>query len=133
MSDWAIATRLRPSPCCDSAKTASAIASFFAEGRPPVEPIADKARILLDFPDKTYIGSFGRDAKFEVGIDADGFLLKFVRGGEKKRTFELHVHPRLMADIVTELAEALRQHPIEDGQQRERLLAGFKEIEKALS
>jgi hypothetical protein len=34
---------------------------------------------------------------------------------------------------VTELAEALRQHPIEDGQQREHLLAGFKEIEKALS
>ena len=98
-----------------------------------MEPIADKARILLDFPDKTYIGSFGRDAKFEVGIEADSFLLKFVRGGENRRTLELNVHPRLMADIVTELAEALRQHPIEDAQQRERLLAGFKAIEKALS
>jgi Ser/Thr protein kinase RdoA (MazF antagonist) len=98
-----------------------------------MEPIPDKARISLDFPDKTYIGSFGRDAKFEVAIDADSFLLKFVRGGEKRRTFELHVHPRLMTDIVMGLAEALRQHPIEDAQQRESLLAGFKAIEKALS
>jgi len=98
-----------------------------------MEPIVDKARISLDFPDKTYIGSFGRDAKFEVCIEADRFLLKFLRGGEKKRTFELHLHPRLMADIVAELAEALQQHPIEDAQRRERLLAGIKAIEKALS
>ena len=98
-----------------------------------MQPIADKAEISLDFPDKTYIGAFGRDSRFGVSADRDGLLLKLVHGGEQRRVFELHLHPRLLADILAELAEHLHQHPIVDEETKQRLLAGIKANEDALT
>lgn len=98
-----------------------------------MQPIADKAEISLDFPDKTYIGAFGRDSRFGVSADAEGMLLKLAHGGEHKRLFELHIHPRLMGDMLLELAEHLAAHPIEEGEARERLQAGIAAIERALA
>ena len=34
------------------------------------KPIADKAEITLEYPDKLYIGTFGSSSRFEAHIDA---------------------------------------------------------------
>jgi len=98
-----------------------------------MQPIADRAEISLDFPDKTYIGAFGRDSRFGLSADGDGLLLKLAHGGEQKRLFELHIHPLLMGDMLIELAEHLQAHPLADSDVKERLLAGIHAIERALA
>ena len=50
-----------------------------------VKPITDKAEVSIDFPDKTYVGSFTRHSGFEAEADAEGVALKLVRAGEDRR------------------------------------------------
>ena len=97
-----------------------------------MQPIADKAEISLDFPDKTYMGAFGRDARFAISADAQGMLLKLLHGGAQKRVFEMHIHPKLMGDLLLELAGHLETHPLPEGEAKERLTAGIAAIEQAL-
>ena len=65
-----------------------------------MKPIADKAEVSIDFPDKVYMGSFGRESGFEVRIEPDAMLLKLVRRGEHRRIVEFHLHYHLLADIL---------------------------------
>jgi hypothetical protein len=67
-----------------------------------MKPIHDKAAVALNFPDKVYMGTFGRDSKFEATVEDDGLRLKLVRPGEEKRVFEMHIHHYLLADIIAE-------------------------------
>jgi hypothetical protein len=34
-----------------------------------LHPISDKAEVFVDFPDKAYIGSFGRHSQFDAYAD----------------------------------------------------------------
>jgi len=76
-----------------------------------MKPITDKAEFSIDFPEKAYMGSFGRDSGFEVKADPEEALLKLVRAGEDRREVAMHLHYYLLADVLGELANALKAMP----------------------
>jgi hypothetical protein len=43
------------------------------------KPIADKAEIALEYPDKLYVGTFERTSRFEAHLDLTGIALIFER------------------------------------------------------
>ena len=80
-----------------------------------MKPIADKAEVSIDFPDKVYMGSFGRESGFEVRIEPEAMLLKLARRGEHRRIVEFHLHYHLLADVLRELAGAIAAgSPVDD-------------------
>jgi hypothetical protein len=80
-----------------------------------MHPIADKAEVAIDFPDKFYSGGFGRDSAFEARAEADGVLIRLVRAGSDRREAEIHLHHFLLASILDDLAASLAQRePIDD-------------------
>jgi hypothetical protein len=46
-----------------------------------LHPIIDKAEVSVDFPDKAYIGSFGRHSQFDAYADVDSVAVRLVRPG----------------------------------------------------
>src|SRR5262245_15813639 len=77
-----------------------------------MKPITDRAEVSIDFPEKAYMGSFGRDSRFEVSAGADVAAIKLARSGhEEKRVVEFHIHYYLLADILAELARVIASHP----------------------
>ena len=77
--------------------------------------ISDKAEVAIDFPDKFYVGGFGRDAEFEVRAEEDAVLIRLVRSGTEKRRVDIHLHYFLFASILEELAASIAQRkPIDD-------------------
>ena len=97
-----------------------------------MKSITDKAEVSIDFPDKAYMGSFGRDAEFQAGVDDTGVLLKLTRTGDDRRTVEVHLHYYLFADILADLAAAIAKHPI-DKAHRRPLLEASKALQRALA
>lgn len=80
-----------------------------------MHPIADKAEVAIDFPDKFYSGGFGRDCKFEARADADEMLIRLVRSEGEKRAVQIHLHHFLFAAILEDLAHSLAQRePIDE-------------------
>lgn len=73
------------------------------------QPITDKAEVSIDFPDKYYVGAFGRGATFDVIADDDGIHLHLDRSGQERRRVGLHIHYPLLAEILVATAEAIRQ------------------------
>jgi len=49
-----------------------------------LHPISDKAEVSVDFPDKAYIGSFGRHSQFDAYADDDGVAVRLVRRLQKR-------------------------------------------------
>ena len=76
-----------------------------------MKPVADRAEVAIDFPDKAYMGAFGRDSGFEVRTDADEVLVKLLRSGEQRREVSIHLHYYLLADILAEMARAVGEGP----------------------
>ena len=68
-----------------------------------LHPIADKAEVSVDFPDKAYMGSFGRHSQFDAYADTDSVAIKLVRPGEDRREAVMHLHYGLLAEILAEL------------------------------
>jgi hypothetical protein len=64
----------------------------------PLHPIRDKAEVSVDFPDKAYIGSFGRHSQFDAYADADSVAIRLVRPGEDRRKAVVHLHHGLLAE-----------------------------------
>ena len=62
-----------------------------------LHPIADKAEVSVDFPDKAYMGSFGRHSQFDAYADVDSVAIKLVRPGEDRREAVVHLHYGLLA------------------------------------
>jgi hypothetical protein len=98
-----------------------------------MKPITDKAEVSIDFPDKAYIGSFGRHSGFDVSADAEGVTLKLSRPGEDRRTAEIHLHYYLCADVLAELAKAIAARPAIDESHRDPMLKSVKKLAWALS
>lgn len=98
-----------------------------------MKPITDKAEVSIDFPDKAYVGSFGRHSGFEVSADALGVTLKLSRPGEDRRSAEIYLHYYLCADILAELARAITARPPIDEAHREPMQTSAKELARALS
>jgi hypothetical protein len=73
------------------------------------KPIPDKAEITLEFPDKLYLGSFGRSSRFDARLDNTGVSLVFDCPGDAETRKSVHIHIRfeLFADILRTLAETV--------------------------
>jgi hypothetical protein len=94
-------------------------------------PITDKAEVSIDFPDKFYVGSFGRGSRFDVTADAEGVHIHLDRTGEEKRHVGFHVHYPLLADILRAMAEAVVKQDGIEPWQRDKLkdaLAAWKKL-----
>src|SRR6516162_11207841 len=72
-----------------------------------MHPIADKAEVSVDFPDKAYMGSFSGHSQFDAYADTDGVAIRLVRPGGDRREAMVHLHYGLLAGILAELARSL--------------------------
>jgi hypothetical protein len=97
-----------------------------------MKPIVDKAEVAIDFPDKTYYGTFSRDSGFDVACDAERVRLRLSHPGTDQRTAEIHLHYYLLADIVAALAQALGEAPPIDDAHRAELQTAAEALQKVL-
>ncbi|MGD0024770.1 MAG: hypothetical protein ABSC37_09120, partial [Xanthobacteraceae bacterium] len=74
-----------------------------------MKPIPDKAEIVLEYPDKFYIGTFERSSRFEAHLDKTGIALTLYRGGDDsdRRSVRMHIHYALFAEILRDLAKTV--------------------------
>ena len=105
---------------------------FSRERSASMHPIADKAEVAIDFPDKFYVGCFGRDSSFEARAEDDGVLIPMVRSSGEKRFADIHLHHFLLAGILDELARSLTEREPIDATHREPLLAAARGFAAAL-
>jgi hypothetical protein len=97
-----------------------------------LHPIADKAEVSVDFPDKAYMGSFGRHSQFDAYADIDNVAIKLVRPGEDRREVMVHLHYGLLAEILTELARSLAARDPIDEFHRKELSDAAKQLSATL-
>ena len=97
-----------------------------------LHPISDKAEVSVDFPDKAYIGSFGRHSQFDAYADDDSVAIRLVRPGEDRREAVMHLHYGLLADILVELAKSLASRAQLDEQHRNDLNEAAKQLCRSL-
>ena len=97
-----------------------------------LHPIADKAEVSVEFPDKAYLGNFGRHSQFDAYADADSVAIRLVRPGEDRREAVVHLHYGLLADILGELARSLASRDPLDEQHRNELSAAAKQLAASL-
>ncbi|MBX9778287.1 MAG: hypothetical protein K2Y71_28215 [Xanthobacteraceae bacterium] len=86
-------------------------------------PIPDKAEIALEYPDKLYIGTFERTARFDAHLDEAGISLSLHRTGDAdvRKTVRMHIHYGLFAEILRDLAKTVSALPPADEAHREAL------------
>jgi hypothetical protein len=97
-----------------------------------LHPIADKAEVSVDFPDKAYLGNFSRHSQFDAYADADSVAIRLVRPGEDRREAMVHLHYGLLADILAELARSLAARDPLDDQHRIELSVAAKLLAASL-
>jgi len=97
-----------------------------------MKSISDKAEVSVDFPDKTYMGSFGRESSFDVKVEADEVLLRLVRAGAERREIAVHLHYYLLADILKEIGQGLAGHDFLDESHRAALSDGVAALAASL-
>src|SRR5690348_4646626 len=97
-----------------------------------LHPITDKAEVSVDFPDKAYMGSFGRHSQFDAYADADSVAIKLVRPGEDRREAVVHLHYGLLAEILAELGRSLAARDQVDEQHRQELSEAVMQLAVAL-
>ena len=97
-----------------------------------MKPVADKAEVSVDFPDKTYMGSFGHEAEFDVRSEDDGVVLKLLRRGAERREVSIHMHYYLLADVIGAMAELFAAQPAIDEAHREPLFDAANALRSAL-
>ena len=71
------------------------------------DPIPDKAEVSIDFPTKFYMGTFGRESRFDVTADAGGVHVHLDRSGEQRRHVGFHLHYGVLAGVLRALGDAL--------------------------
>ena len=87
-----------------------------------MKSVIDQATVSIDFPDKAYMGSFGRNCGFDVLADAEEVMIKIVRAGEDRREVAMHLNYYLLADILAEMGTTLDRAPPLDAAHRDRLV-----------
>lgn len=75
------------------------------------KPIIDKAEVSIDFPDKFYMGSFGRGSKLDVAADADGVHIHLERAGEQHRKAGFHLQYHLLVEVIEAVADEISAMP----------------------
>ena len=97
-----------------------------------MHPIADKAEIAVDFPDKLYMGQFGRHSSFEAAIETAGVLIRLSRQDDERREVQIHLHYLLFADVLAEIARSITSHPPIETLYRDPLITGVRDLLAAL-
>jgi hypothetical protein len=98
------------------------------------KPILDNAEVALEYPDKHYIGTFERTARFDAYLDETGISLSLHRTGaaDVRKTVRMHFHYALFAEILRDLAKTVSSVPRADAAQRDELRDGAKALYRAL-
>lgn len=73
------------------------------------DPIPDKAQVSIDFPHKFYMGSFGRESRFDVTADKEGVHVHIDRPGEERRHVGFHLHYMALAGVLWSMGDALSE------------------------
>src|SRR4029450_9189862 len=94
--------------------------------------LSDPAEVSVDFPDKAYMGAFGRESTFEVKVEADEVLLRIVRAGSERREIAVYLHYYLLADILKEVGQGRTEHAFLDEAHLSRLREGTEALVRAL-
>lgn len=99
------------------------------------KPIPDKAEIALEYPDKFYIGTFERTARFDAHADATGISLVLERTGDldTRKSVHMHINYDLFAEILRDLANTIAVMPADDVAHRENLAEAAKAFRQALA
>ena len=97
-----------------------------------MKSISDRAEVSVDFPNKAYMGAFGRESSFEVKVEPDEVMLRILRTGEERREISVHLHYYLLADILAQLGQGLVQHDFLDDAHLDKLRAGADALVQAL-
>lgn len=97
-------------------------------------PIPDKAEVALEYPDKLYIGTFERTARFDAHLDPAGISLSLHRTGDAdvRKSVRMHIHYGLFAEILGDLARTVSQLPPSDAVHRDALRDAARELARAL-
>jgi hypothetical protein len=98
------------------------------------KPIPDKAEVALEYPDKLYIGTFERTARFDAHLDEAGISLSLYRTGDAdvRKSVRMHFHYALFAEILRNLARTVSAVPPSDAAHRDALREGAKALYRAL-
>ena len=98
------------------------------------KPIPDKAEVAVEYPDKLYIGTFERTARFDAHLDEAGISLSLHRTGadETRKTVRMHFHYALFAEILQDLAKTVASLPAAYLVHREALRDAAKSLYLAL-
>ena len=99
------------------------------------KPIPDKAEVALEYPDKFYIGTFERSARFDAHLDATGISLVLERPGDAdtRKSVHMHLNYGLFADILRDLAGTIAALPASDVTHREALGEAAQVLYQALA
>jgi hypothetical protein len=99
------------------------------------KPIPDKAEVALEYPDKLYIGTFERTARFDAHLDETGISLSLHRSGsaDVRKSVRMHFHYALFADILRDLAKTAAAMPPDDATHREALGEAAKALYLSLN
>ena len=98
------------------------------------KPIPDKAEVALEYPDKLYIGTFERTARFDAHLDDAGISLSLHRlgGADTRKSVRMHFHYALFAEILQDLAKTVASMPLSDAAHRDMLRDAAKALYRAL-
>jgi hypothetical protein len=101
----------------------------------PMKPIPDKAEVALEYPDKFYLGTFERTARFDAHLDETGISLILERPGDAdtRKSIHFHLHYELFAQILADLAKTVTAIPAKELQHRELLAREAKAFQLALA
>jgi truncated hemoglobin YjbI len=99
------------------------------------KPIPDKAEVALEYPDKYYLGTFERSARFEAHLDATGASLTLERTGdpETRKSVHLHLNDGLFAEVLRDLAASVKAAPPGDAEHREALAQAARLLHQSLA
>jgi hypothetical protein len=97
-------------------------------------PILEKAEVALEYPDKLYIGTFERSARFDAHLDQTGISLSLYRMGDAdvRKSIRMHFHYGLFADILRDLANTVSSMPPDDADHREMLRTAAEALYRSL-
>jgi|SRR5215470_899151 len=99
------------------------------------KPVPDKAEVALEYPDKLYIGTFERTARFDAHLDEAGISLSLHRTGsaDVRKSVRMHFHYALFAEILCDLAKTVAAVPPADEAHRAALRDAAKALYLALA
>ena len=94
------------------------------------KPIPDKAEVAIEFPDKLYIGTFERTARFDAHLDETGISLSLHRTGadNAQKSVHMHFHFALFAEMLRDLATTVTSLSVQELAHREGLCDAAKAL-----